>query len=156
MLTSVHAQDEKKHELSVVLGHAHITKGINENGKRAWLVAAAWGLDYTFHINKKWGIGLHNDIVLEDFTVEGKEIIERSYPISSCIIGSFMPVEKLSIIAGAGGEFAGEGNYFLCRIGIEYGIELPKNWELSPSFTYDNKINAYDTWLMGIGIGKKF
>jgi hypothetical protein len=153
----IYAQEEEKHHLiSVVIGHAHISKGLDENGSRKWLMAAAWGLDYTYSFNKKWAIGLHNDIVLDDFSVEGKETITRSFPVSSCLIGAFRPIEKLSVLAGAGGEFAKEGSYVLCRIGVEYGFELPKNWELSPSLTYDIKINGYDTWLFGLGVGKKF
>lgn len=150
------AQEIKKHAISLVLGHAHISKGTDENGGKKWLVSPAWGLDYNFHINEKWALGLHNDIILEDFSIYGKEEIERNYPFSSCIVGSFKPKEFLTTLIGFGGEFAGEGNYFLCRAGIEFGFGFGKNWECNPSLTYDIKINAYDTWLIGLGVTKLF
>ena len=54
----MYAQEEEKHHLiSAVIGHAHISKGLDENGSRKWIMAAAWGLDYTYNFNKKWAIG---------------------------------------------------------------------------------------------------
>ncbi len=55
-----YGQEKNRNEISLSLGHAHIGKAV-ENGQRKWLVAAAWGLDYNFFINKKWGIGLHRN-----------------------------------------------------------------------------------------------
>ncbi|SHM80461.1 hypothetical protein SAMN05444266_11188 [Chitinophaga jiangningensis] len=153
----LYAQEEKHHEIAVAIGHAHISKGLNESGDRKWLIAASWSLDYNYNFNKKWSLGLHNDIILDDFEVEREEkVINRSFPVSSCLVGAFRPVEKLAVMLGAGGEFASGESFFLGRIGVEYGVELPKSWELSPGITYDIKFNGYDTWVVSLGIGKKF
>lgn len=53
-------------------------------------------------------------------------------------------------------EFAKEGNYFLNRLDVEYRTEISNGWEVSGSLGYDLKWNAYDTWVLGIGISKSF
>jgi hypothetical protein len=41
-------------------------------------------------------------------------------------------------------------------MGADCGWELPDEWELSFSLMADFKINAYNTWVLGFGIGKTF
>jgi hypothetical protein len=44
----------------------------------------------------------------------------------------------------------------LNRFGVEYAAELPNEWEVFGTLSYDLKWKAYDTWVLGIGIAKKF
>lgn len=60
------------------------------------MIVPSFGLNYTYAISEKWGIGLHNNIILEDFmekdesgndsttrsAIEKIETIERGRPIS--------------------------------------------------------------------------
>ena len=55
-----------------------------------------------------------------------------------------------------GGEFSTIGNYFVTLLGFEYEFELPGEWKLAPTITYDIKWNAYDSFNVGLGIGKRF
>jgi hypothetical protein len=41
-------------------------------------------------------------------------------------------------------------------MGMEYGFELQRGWELSLNLLYDNKIDAYDSWMFGVGFSKMF
>jgi len=68
----------------------------------------------------------------------------------------FKPHHRWKILGGYGVEMEKNENFQLIRIGVEYGIELPKNWELDFTFEYDFKINGYYTLLLGIGFTKKF
>ena len=68
----------------------------------------------------------------------------------------FKPHHRWKILGGYGVEMEKNENFQLIRIGAEYGIELPKNWELGFTFEYDFKINGYYTLLLGIGFTKKF
>jgi hypothetical protein len=80
--------------------------------------------------------------------------VERSYRISTCAVGIYKPIQHLSFITGIGKEFESNESFTMCKIGIEYGFELPKAWELSLNLQYDTKFNAYDSCLFGLGISK--
>jgi hypothetical protein len=116
----------------------------------------SWGFDYNYWITEHWAIGLHTDIMIEDFSVKDKgeddKVIERTKPFAAVPAAVFKPKEHSSFIIGMGAEFASEGNFALTRLGYEYGWELPKLWELSAGLTYDIKWNVYDTWVMGLGV----
>jgi hypothetical protein len=159
---SVHHEDateEGGHKFTVALGHAHVKEGI-ENGKNKWLVMGAWAINYDYLLNSKWSMGLHNDIIIEDFTVErhlGEEEeteIEREIPIATKLVGSFNPGRHTSYIVGVGEEFAKGEHLFLSTVGVEYGVHLAKGWELGAELSYDIKWNAYDTWILGVGVSK--
>jgi len=81
---------EKGHKLklsvTLLLAHAHVSQGI-QNGSIKWLALPSWMLSYNRVINNRWAIGLHSDIIIEDFAVESKSrsshannVLERSYP----------------------------------------------------------------------------
>jgi hypothetical protein len=146
-----------EHKFTLVLAHANLADGINPStGKREWLALPAWCFDYDFSPSEKWSIGLHNDIIIETFEVESNDskTIKRTRPVSSSIVGTYKFDEHLALQLGMGGEFAKEENFVLTRIGIEYGWALPKNFEVSGIFNYDIKWNAYDTYVIGIGVAK--
>ncbi|MHC0444678.1 hypothetical protein [Flavobacterium phragmitis] len=151
------------HQLALVLSHAHVFEGRNQDGEREVLSLPAWGIDYTYHFSPKWAAGLHTDFIIEKFAVEKnlaggeeKQTIERSYPIAPALVGIYKLNGHWSFLLGMGGEFAKEEDFLLTRAGAEYGYELPKGWEVLGSFGYDFKWNAYDTWTIGIGIAKSF
>lgn len=147
------------HSIGFVVSHTQITEGLKDNGHKKWLSLPSWGLNYNFHFSSKWAIGLHSDIIVEDFLVhdeEEGEVIERSYPIASAIIVSFKPGKHFSFMLGPGEEFAHTGNLFLIRAGIEYGLHIHKGWELNALITNDYKVNAYNSWAIGLGITKIF
>ncbi|MCC9063860.1 hypothetical protein [Flavobacterium piscisymbiosum] len=151
------------HQIAISINHVHVFEGRDDEGNREVLSLPAWGVDYTFQFHKNWAIGLHTDFVIEKFKVEkvyanddDKETVERSYPIAPALMGIYKPSESWSFLLGFGGEFAKEENYFLTRVGAEYGYELPKNWEIFGTFSYDLKWNAYDSWGIGLGIAKNF
>ena len=151
------------HQIGISINHVHVFEGRDDEGNREVLTLPAWGVDYTYHISKKWAIGLHTDFIIEKFKVEknlasgeDKETVERSYPIAPALMGIYKPNEHWSFLLGMGGEFAKEEDYLLTRIGVEYGYELPKGWEIFGTFSYDFKWNAYDSWGIGLGIAKNF
>jgi len=144
------------HRLSFVLGHSHLSEGIQDNGKKGWKAVPSVGFDYDYWLSNHWAIGLQTDLMVETFEVEDHDqvVIERDKPIATVITGIFKPGEHVSFIAGMGGEFAKEENFALTRLGIETGWEMKNNWEFGISLMYDIKWNAYDTWVFGFGISK--
>ena len=152
---------ETKHAVAVVLSHSSISKGI-QNGKTKWQSFPSWGINYNYSINEKWLIGWHNDIIVEDFFVEehlksgGEKIIERSFPIATLVVATYKIKEHIGFLAGAGGEFAHQGNFGMVRFGLEAPFHIPHNFEIFVNATYDIKIKAYDTWNIGFGFAKLF
>jgi hypothetical protein len=151
---------ESKSSLGIVLGHAHVFQGRDELGKKKSLVLPSIGIDYMYQLKPQWSIGLQTDIIIENFKVEkhlgSGEVIERSKPIAPAFMGMYKASEHWNFLFGAGAEFAKEDNFFLNRFGVEYAAELPNEWEVFGTLSYDLKWKAYDTWVLGIGIAKKF
>ncbi|HET9432966.1 MAG TPA: hypothetical protein VFO37_04375, partial [Chitinophagaceae bacterium] len=54
------------HRLSLVLGHSHVSEGIQDNGKKGWKVIPSTGFDYDYWISEHWALGLQNDIMIEN------------------------------------------------------------------------------------------
>jgi len=165
-----HHSVHKKHLISASINHTIIFSGVKD-GSASSLTLPSFGLNYTYFFNDKWAIGLHNDIILEDFLVkessafetfssnEGNEevkVIERGTPISAAIMVIYKPVPFLGLMAGAGREFSSHEDFTVIRFGIETPVHLPKNWELFGVLTYDINIDAYQSLTYGIGIGKLF
>ncbi len=154
---SVEEHDGMKasHRLTLGLGHMHVSEGI-KNGKREWLIIPSWSLNYDYWLKDNLGIGLQSDLILETFIIEDdeQELIERSRPISLVPVVIYKPFKRLAFIGGIGGEFTKEKNLALTRLGVEYGVHLPKHWEVSAAVVWDNKWNYYNSWGLAITISK--
>ena len=159
-LQNLIAQEEHEfhphHSLGLIISHTQISQGIQEDGKRKWLSLPSWGINYNYVFHSKWAIGLHNDIIVEDFVVESAsretEALERSYPIASAVVVSFKPGKHFSFLLGSGGEFAENHNFFLLRAGFEYGLHINNRLELVANLVNDLKIKAYNSWAIGLGV----
>ncbi len=145
------------HSVGILLGHAQVRQGENE-GSIKWLTMPSFALDYNYSFSKKWSVGLHNDIILENFRVElfDKEVIEREKPIASVITTGFKPEKHFTYQLGLGAEFSKEENLALIRVGVEYGLEIINDWEFIANLVYDLKWNAYDSFGLSVGISKSF
>lgn len=92
------------HTLGFMISHTQVSQGVQTNGNKKWLSLPSWALNYNYKFSPKWAIGLHNDIIVEDFVVQehlknsGGETLERSYPVASAVMASYKP-----------------GKYFRCR-----------------------------------------
>ncbi len=168
-LTTIASAQESNHEvfkphhtLGLMISHTQVNQGVQSNGDKKWLSLPSWAINYNFKFSQKWAIGLHTDIIVEDFAVEehldssSEGILERSYPIASAVMFSYKPGKHFSYMLGTGGEFAHTGNLFLFRIGVEYGYDISKDWELNANITNDLKVNAYNSWAIGLGVTKVF
>ncbi len=166
-----HEGHHKKHSISAVISHTHIRSGVkNETGDN-WMALPSFGLNYNYSFNEKWALGLHNDIIIEEFIVEDKnhdeevyakneevEIpgIKRSRPIASAVMLTYKPHEHIALLAGGGMEFSKEENFALIRFGVEFPFEIHNDWEIMGVMAYDINIDAYDSFTFGFGIAKLF
>ncbi len=146
------------HSLTLMAASAFIPNTFSDNTNDV-LIVPVYGLNYDYQINSKWGLGIHIDILLQQFKVEthnNHEELIRENPVSIVAVMFFKPHHRWKILWGYGLEAEKNENFQLIRIGVEYGIELPKNWELGFTFENDFKVNGYYTLLLGIGFTKKF
>jgi hypothetical protein len=150
-----HESMKGSHRLTLGLGHTHISEG-KVDGETQWLVAASWSFNYDYWLSDKWAVGLQNDIILETFKIENheQELVERSRPWAIVPVAIFKPGKHWSFLGGVGKEIASGRNLTLTRLGIEYGHELPKHWELGAALVWDNKWNYYNSWGLAITISK--
>jgi hypothetical protein len=151
------------HNITLVINHANVREGVAE-GRNRWLALPGWGLNYDFRFHPRWAIGLHTDLITEEFKVsrhidgEEGEVIDRNFPVAPALIGSFFfgKRRRWGVVFGPGVELSSGESFFLTRAGMEYAYELPKGWELVAEFAYDIKWDAYDSLAFGLGISKSF
>jgi len=151
-------EERERHSLGLAIGHAQAFEGRNEHNERKTLALPCWSLDYNYHINSEWIIGLHTDFILEKFRVEDSsegEFTERSYPIAPAVVGMYSLSRRWKVQLGTGVEFAKEENIFLLRVGVEYSVELPKEWEVFGSLVHDIKWDTYSTLAISMGISRR-
>ena len=145
-----------QHKITLVMANSVITNHIDDQSN-AVLIVSTFGLNYDFLFHPKWGVGLHSDIILQQFKVEkheGHEELVRENPVAICGMGLFRPIPQMSFLAGYGVEIESHENLQIIRIGAEYGIHLPKNWELGFMLEYDIKLKTYGTFMFGVGFSK--
>jgi len=150
---------EKEHtvrhfRIAALIGHTFVPAGQSQE----YLVIPSWGLDLEYWFNQTWGIGLHNDLEIQEFIIEKEqdEFLERDYPLVLTLDALYKPWRGLVFQAGAGYEIEKTEDFFLARAGIEYEFEIGNHWDVSPMFFYDYRFEANDTWSLGLGIGKRF
>lgn len=151
------AQEQFKHfRISPILSHTYIPEATSEGTKN--IIAPTLGLDLEYWINEKWGFGFHNDMELMNFKIEKEEnvIIERENPVVLTLDGLWNFHRDWMLVVGSGIEIEKNKNLFVVRAGLEYEIELAKNWDVSPGLMYDYRSDHFSTWSIGVGFGKRF
>jgi hypothetical protein len=146
--------DTKHFRIAALIGHTFVPAGQSQEH----LVIPSWGLDLEYWFNERWGIGLHNDLEIQEFIIEQEndELLERDYPLVLTLDALYKPWKGLVFQVGAGYEIEKTEDFFLARVGIEYEFEIGNHWDVSPMFFYDYRFEANDTWSFGLGIGKRF
>ena len=154
--------DEEKftkpiHSITLMLGHAFIPNSFSENTNDL-LITPSYGFNYDYQPIEKWGVGIHTDIILQQFKVEqngSNEEIIRENPVSVAGLLFFKPHHQWKILAGFGFELEKHKTFQLIRFGLEYGIEISNHWELGFSIENDYKISGYNNLLLGVNFTKK-
>jgi hypothetical protein len=155
---SEHKHHSNFHKASGLMGFSFMRNSI-EGVSNHVLVVPVIGLNYDYFFKGKWGVGLHSELILQQFKVEKHKqetVIERENPISLIGQVQFKPHHRWTLFTGYGIEIEKHKNLQLIRIGGEYGIELPKNWEVGLSLEFDYKPDAYSSLFFGISFSKLF
>lgn len=147
--------DAKFHKLGLVMANSLITNSV-ENANET-LIVPTFGFNYDYWFSHQWGIGLHSDLVLQQYKVErhhDQSVLERENPVALCAIVSYEPFPRWIFMGGYGIELERNENINLFRFGLEYGIPLPNHWDLGINMEYDHKIKAYSSFMFGVVFSK--
>ena len=148
---------EKHHRVSLMISHTHIPKGVPSVESSGAVIVPSWGLTYNYRFNK-WAIGIHTDMEIATYIIEDEngDQLERSRPIIVSLMGGYNIWQGFELAMGFGREFEENHNFWVYRFGIEYNIELGHHWDIAPALMFDVKENLYDSWTLGVVVGKKF
>lgn len=144
------------HKLSLVMANSLINNTVGDNSNTI-LIVPTFGFNYDYYFHNKWALGLHNDLLLQQYKVErhhDNEELVRENPVAICGIISFKFHPRWALMSGYGVELEKHENISLFRIGLEYGIALRNNWELGFGIEYDYKIKAYSSMMIGAVFSK--
>lgn len=113
------------------------------------------GFDIEYFLNKRVGIGLHNDLELLVYEVKENKstYLKREFPILLTADLLYSVTPELILFAGPGIELETERNIPVVRMGLEYMAHIGKTLTFSPILSYDHRIDAFDSFSIGIGIG---
>ncbi len=108
----------KKHAISFVISHTHLKTGVKDNSGNSFLALPSLAFNYNYNFNEKWALGLHNDIIIEEFVVSSSDshqskaalksennedqTIDRGKPVSTAIMLTYKPFKHLALLAGGG------------------------------------------------------
>ncbi|MBT8190150.1 MAG: hypothetical protein KJO29_06945 [Bacteroidia bacterium] len=161
MSAHAHSEDHESHDMpkfraAVLIAHTLIP---DEHTEENFLIPS-WGFDLEYWFNRKWGIGLHNDLEIETFIISGPDgeegHLERVYPLVLTFDGLYKVWKDLVVQLGVGTEIERQESYFIYRVGLEYEFEMGNHWDIAPTFFYDSRLSEYHTWSLALGIGKRF
>lgn len=145
------------HRITLGLGHTNVSEG-KINDKTEWLSMPSWSLNYDYWISNKVAIGLQNDIIVESFKIADheEEEIERHYPLTTVPVVIYKPWKNFSFVGGVGAEFAEAHTLWLTRLGAEFGVHIPGDWEAGAALVWDGKWNYYNSYALAFTFSKLF
>ena len=158
------------HFIGLSIGHSHISSGIS-NGETKWLALPSFGISYVYAFNTRWAIGLHNEVIVEDFVVQSSRlepstvrsgsdgdiaVIERGRPIAVAVVGIYKIHKHIGLLAGGGMEFSEHEDFGLVKIGAEFPYHFAPGWEMFGTLSADFKIDAYNSFSFGFGVARLF
>lgn len=143
-----------KHRIAGLYGLVHVPEGHEEGSSdNTGILIASYGLEYSYRLNHKWGLGLMVNIESGNYLIH--EDIHRDNAILISGVGIYELMLNWEVYFGAGVEIEKHHNYALFRLGTLYKFPIGKEWDISPSFTFNHKI-VYNSWEIAITVGKEF
>jgi hypothetical protein len=146
----------KRHRLAVEFGYTHIPDGYEEEEGDQSVWVPSFGIEYLYRFSHKWGAALTVNMETGNYLIEfQKEDLERENVLIIAAVAVYEVVPRWAVFAGPGIEIEKHHHFGLIRLGTDYEIPLKNNWDITPTFTLDHKIDYY-SYEFVIAIGKKF
>ena len=149
-------EEAGKFGLGLVVGYTYIPTARTEEGVEESEYLPTIGLDLYHYPAERWKLGLVIDLELNQYEVDFKgDRLPRENALVTGVVAGYELFPKFGLIFGPGVEFERNKSLFILRFGIEYAFFIGNGWELFPALNYDFK-EEFDTYSLGIGIGKRF
>jgi hypothetical protein len=163
----------KRHRIAFLTGNTIVPSGGENEDRIGTVVVPTIAIDYEYWFSRKLAIGWYNDFTLATFVVEtnreaeedhgaqsddsegGNEVVEREPTFLTALVVIWEPLPRLAVYTGGGREFEANENFWVWKIGLEYGFPLPNDWDIAIGGAYDYK-EVYDSFGVGISFGKRF
>ncbi|MGL1888416.1 MAG: porin family protein [Reichenbachiella sp.] len=144
---------DHKHTIIMGMGHTHIP-----NASDKGLVVPSWSLSYHYWFNEKWAVSVSNEIEIATYAIETPDNleIERERPYILAVGPLFRPFPFLVVNVALGREFEKHESFWVYRLGAVYEIFATDKWDAGVEFAYDIKEDVFNTWTIGLGVGRKF
>ena len=136
--------------LAVLIGHAAVPNV--EDGGVLWV--PAWGLDLDVHVSKRWSLGWHSDVEIENYliaTASGQRV-ELQTPVVSTIDIFYRLSNNLVVGLGLGTTYERGMWQPLWRIGLEGEVPLNDRWEFTPTMFVDQRNGGHAVWTVALGV----
>ena len=138
-LTDVSARDvgEESHEshalpghrITLIMANSLVDNSFTEESGNI-LVVPTFGFYYDYFMNERWGVGLHTDILVQQFKVEkhgDKRQIVRGNPVGIAGMVLFRPHRRWVLMAGYGFELEKNENFQMFGIGFSKILGFKNN-----------------------------
>jgi len=152
------ASEEKELEPRYRVAIATINSHVPEEESNQRAIIPAWGLEAERRLNEKWAIMLNFEVELVTYFVDYKDelSLKREYPLVAGLLVVRRLTEEIILSAGYGREFETNESFDLLIFNLSYEIRLPNEWDISPGVTYNDRLDAFDTFSFNIAFGKSF
>jgi hypothetical protein len=153
-----HEEKRRVHYVTGVFGFSFIPKAIESDKLNDILIVPTIGLNYDYHLNHRWSLGAHIDVILQQYEVErhdGDLFLERAFPVSANLVGGYHFIPQWMILAGGGMEFERDESFTMATLGIDYAFDIHEKWDTNVNAIFDYRFNAYSSFLIGISFSYK-
>lgn len=153
-------EQEGKNRIGFVLEATFIPEGTSDEhceeceGESKGIVVPTIGLDYIRTLSNRWEVGFSAEVELESYFIVDKEL-NRENPLILVAFAVYRLVGSWFVYGGGGIELEKHKNLAVLRLGTEYNFILGNGWDISPTFTFDHKIDL-NSFALGFSIGKRF
>lgn len=112
------------------------------------------GLEYTRTLSHHWDVGFSAELELDSYIIVDNEL-NRENPLILVAFAIYRIVGSWFVYGGGGVELEKHKNLAVIRLGTEYEFILSNGWDITPTLTFDHKIDL-NSIALGVSIGKRF
>ncbi len=144
-----------RHHLTFFTGFTWVPQG--ETEKSDVLIVPTIGIDYTYWISHRVGIGIINDFELASYVVEQSDgtPLERKFAYVGAAVLRYEVASGFGLFGGPGVELEEDHNFFVIKVGAEYVFSMTDKWHTALAGSYDFK-TEYDSWGFGVAVSRVF
>lgn len=146
-----------RHRIAPLMGYVFVPEETGSETTNSVRLIPTFGIDYEFKLHPRWALGWFNDIELSSYVIEYHSheealVRENAFITALCLV--YSPVHRLALYAGPGYELETHQNFAVIRVGIEYEIPIPDNWDLAFGLSWDHK-EVYNSVGITVAFGKR-